>query len=66
MPDMNERVELLERHVLNLDREQPGLVIRVDRLEWFVRALLALVSLGVVWKVVDVAGQFIASQALKP
>lgn len=64
--DMNERVELLEHHVLSLDRERPGLVMRVDRLEWFVKALIALVSLGVVWKVIDLAGQFIASSALRP
>jgi len=61
--DMDERVRELERHVLSLDLDNPGLVVRVDRLEWFVKALIGLVSLGVGWKILDVFGQLIAKGA---
>lgn len=46
--DMAERVETLERHVLGVDREQPGLLMRLDRLEWFVKALIFLGGLNVI------------------
>lgn len=52
--DMHERIERLEHHVLSLDKDEPGLVIRVDRLEMYARLLIVLASLGCAFQVLEV------------
>lgn len=64
MTNLSDRIDVLEGHVASQDRDNPGLLMRVDRLEWFVKALIALTSLGVIWRAIDVVGQFLAGKAL--
>lgn len=53
------RIEALEMHVMSQTKESPGLLMRVDRLEQFVKLLVGLAALGVAWKVLDIFGQII-------
>ena len=62
--DIPERVEVLESHVLGQDREKPGVLMRLDRLENLLRLLAVLGGMGLAWKVLDVFGGFIATRAL--
>jgi hypothetical protein len=64
--DANERLELLEMHVMSQVKDNPGLLMRVDRLEQFTKLLIGLAALGVAWKVLDIVGQVIAKVAVHP
>ena len=59
----HERLEALEMHVTSQTKEAPGLLMRVDRLEQFVKLLVGLAALGVAWKVLDIFGQIITRSA---
>jgi hypothetical protein len=59
---MNERLEALEEEIFSVDKDRPGLVMRVDRLEWFTKTLVALASLGVAFQALEVLRAFLARQ----
>ncbi len=58
--ELDARLATIETHVMSQDRAAPGLLMRVDRLELFVKLLIALTGLGVLWKALDVIGQVLA------
>lgn len=65
MPTPSDRLDVLEAHVLGVEKDRPGLIMRVDRLEWFVKALVALAGFGVLFQVFDVVRVFLETQ-LRP
>lgn len=64
--DLAERLDALETHVIGVSRENPGVLMRLDRLEWFVKLQVALVGMGLLWKIIDVFGSLIALRAGDP
>lgn len=60
--DMSDRLETLERRVFGVDKDDPGLVMRVDRLEWFAKVLVALAGLGVIFQAMDIVRLFLEKQ----
>lgn len=55
----------LEGHVLGQTKESPGVLMRLDRLELLLKLVALIGGMSVAWKVLDIFGSFIASQALK-
>ena len=67
MPDdMDARVATLETHITGQDKDKPGVLMRLDRLELFVKLGVAAGGIGLAWKVLDVFGSLIALKATVP
>jgi len=62
--NLESRVEELMTAVLSQDRSNPGLLMRVTQLEWFVKALIGLAGMGILWKALDVVGSIVANQVI--
>ena len=60
------RVETLETHVLGQDREKPGVLMRLDRLELLMKLGVTLAGMGLAWKILDVFGSLIAMRSVVP
>lgn len=60
------RLQALEMVVMGQQKDAPGLLMRVDRLEQFTKLLIGLAALGVAWKVLDIAAQVISRAATPP
>lgn len=65
-PEVVTRLRVIEEHVLSQDRDKPGALMRLDRLETIVKLGVAAAGIGLVWKVLDVLGTLIAVRAVGP
>lgn len=63
--ELEVRLSMIEGHVMSQDRTKPGLLMRVDRLDLFVKLLVWLAAIGVLWRGLDVV-QSIFTAVLKP
>lgn len=56
MVELEDRVVILEEHVSGVNKESPGLLMRMDRVEVVAKAMLALAALGFGAKLLDFLG----------
>lgn len=68
--DMSERVEKIEDDLYRVDPENPGAIIRLDRIERLLSVMLkvggALGGLAVAWKALEVIGEVIQAKVSAP
>lgn len=68
--DLDDRMERVEDDIYRVDPENPGAIIRLDRIE---RMLLTMVRFGgalggtaLLWKALEVVGEIMATRAQPP
>jgi len=61
--DVAERIVILEDHVLGQRKENPGLLMRMDRVEVVAKIFLGLAGMGVAWEFLRVVAGVLARHA---
>lgn len=64
--DMNDRVEKIEGDLYRIHPENPGAILRLDRIERLLEVMLKIggvvAGLGLLWKALDVVGEIIGKK----
>jgi hypothetical protein len=61
--EVEERVVILEDHVMSQVKDRPGLLMRMDRVELVAKIMLALAGMGVAWETLRIVAATLARHA---